>query len=204
MGRKPFWIISLIFAFLLLFATIFYFLIFSPLTARYRTIIHLRDKYISILYGIRTSFGLHEADYCWYFMQPINPIGKATNGTYNYALIGQIEAVDATNNTITLRCSNGNDYTLKVKISTTFDPNWVAIYVGVNTKAKNPRQNPFMFYLPDLNLSGQKDPYFVKGQLYMAIWEDNRELPDIYKTMNQRPNDAVNSGGSMVTSILRY
>lgn len=191
-------------AILLSLAAFVYFLLFSPFTAKYRAVIRIRDRYVYLLYNIRTHFGLHEADYCWYFKQPINTLRSNGDGTYNYALIGKLVAIDPENNTITLGCSNGKNYKLSVKVTKTGVEDWVTIDAGVNTKALKPRANPFMFYVPDITKSGEKDTYFTDGQLYMAIWRDGRSLAEIYKSIKENSKEVVNSGGDAVDLILRY
>ena len=179
-------------------------LIFSPYTAKFKTAMKLRDKYVSTIFNIRKILGYNEADFCWYFRNPVSPLRKNDDGTYNYALVGKIVGISDVDNTITLECSNKREYKLYTKISKTNDPNWLKIDIGVNTKAEKPRENPLLFFEPNLDLSFKKDPYFKKDQLYMAIWKDGRELTEINKSIKNSDNVFVNTFDNFVISLLRY
>lgn len=180
------------------------FLIFSPYMTRYNLSLKLRDTYVTTLFNIRKVFGQNEADFCWYFQSPISPLRKNVDGTYNYAIVGKIVEIDEEIGTITLECSNNKRYKLFTAISKTNEPGWLKIDVGVNTKAERPKENPIMFFKPGINLSAEKDPYFKKDQLYMAIWKDNRELTEINESIKNKDGAAVNMFDNLILSLLRY
>lgn len=172
--------------------------------ARYESSMKLRDKYVSALFNARKTFGYDEADFCWYFKSPISPLRKNDDGTYNYAVVGKLVEIDEVNSTITLECSNKKRYKLFTSISKTNEIDWLKINVGVNTKAEKPRENPMLFYKPDINMSFEKDPYFEENQLYMAIWKDDRELTEINKSIKNKNNVFVNTVDNFILSLLRY
>ena len=203
LNKYKFWLYLLLSG-LVVYVLVTLLLTFSPYMARYESSMKIRGKYVSALFNIRKTLGYGEADFCWYFKNPVSPLRKNDDGTYNYAMVGKIIEVDDMESSITLECSNNKKYKLYTSISNTNDVDWIKIDVGVNTKAEKPRENPITFFKPDINLSFEKDPYFEKNQLYMAIWKDSRELTEINKSIKNKDKSYVNEFDNYILSLLRY
>ncbi len=202
-NKYKFWLSVFLLSLCFLVVTLF-FLIFSTYAAGLKPAISLRDRYVSVVFNIRKAIGYHEADFCWYFRNPISPLRKNDDGTYNYALMGKLVAIDANSSTISLLCSDDKTYSLFLPLEKTEFDGWVTTKVGVNTKSPKPKGSPFMFNTQDIKASVDFDRYFKEDQLYMAIWVDKRSPHEINRQAKSNPKKTINTAENFVVSLLRY